>query len=195
MKWLKEPQRAEALFQDWPETIIWSCLQGVMGHVYGDDAEFPRSAMAVLGDFCFLAGEPLEELLNGEEKLRREGFRILVPQNEKWAELTEEFYGDQVKEGIRYAFRKAFAYARYRDGIEIEIDTEPSHRQKGLASACGAGLILECLKRGLYPSWDAQNAVSAALAGKLGYHFSHTYRIYEVTGSRTEQSSREREIQ
>lgn len=257
MKWLKDPQRAGALFQNWQETMIWSCLQGMMGHVYGDNAEFPRSAIAVLGDFCFLAGKPLEGLLAGEEKLRGAGFRILVPQNEKWAELIEEFYGDRAKEGIRYAFRKdgdifdrkwlkkiagflpegyslrmmdeqcftqcraeewsrdlvsqytayeeyeklalgvavmregqvvagASAYSRYRDGIEIEIDTKSSHRRKGLASACGAGLILECLKRELYPSWDAQNPVSAALARKLGYRFSHTYRIYEVAGSRTE---------
>ena len=28
-------------------------------------------------------------------------------------------------------------------------------RNRGLASACGAALILECLERGLYPSWDA----------------------------------------
>lgn len=25
------------IFGDWNETIIWSCLQGVMGHIYADD--------------------------------------------------------------------------------------------------------------------------------------------------------------
>ena len=53
-------------------------------------------------------------------------------------------------------------------------------RNRGLASACGAALILECLERGLYPSWDAHTEISAALAEKLGYHVSHPYVVYEV---------------
>ena len=69
-----------------------------------------------------------------------------------------------------------------QEGIEIEIDTREDHRRKGLAYACGAKLILECLKRGLYPSWDAQNKWSVALAEKLGYHFDHEYTAYEITG-------------
>ena len=76
----------------------------------------------------------------------------------------------------------ASSYSTYDKGIEIEIDTKEDHRRKGLAYACGAKLILECLKKGLYPSWDAQNKWSVALAEKLGYHFSHEYVAYEVTG-------------
>ena len=76
----------------------------------------------------------------------------------------------------------ASSYSTYNEGIEIEIDTREDHRRKGLAYACGAKLILECLKRGLYPSWDAQNKSSVALAEKLGYHFSHEYIAYEIVG-------------
>ena len=75
----------------------------------------------------------------------------------------------------------ASSYSVYDKGIEIEIDTREDHRRKGLAYACGAKLILECLDRDLYPSWDAQNPWSLALAEKLGYHFSHEYVAYEVT--------------
>jgi GNAT superfamily N-acetyltransferase len=74
----------------------------------------------------------------------------------------------------------ASSYSSYLSGIEIEIDTREDERRKGLASACGASLILECLKRGLYPSWDAQNLWSVALAEKLGYHFDHEYTAYEI---------------
>ncbi|WP_418666021.1 GNAT family N-acetyltransferase [Allofournierella sp.] len=74
----------------------------------------------------------------------------------------------------------ASSYTVYRGGIEIEIDTHPDHRRKGLARACGAALMLECLKCGLYPSWDAQNAASAALAERLGYRFDREYPVYEV---------------
>lgn len=75
----------------------------------------------------------------------------------------------------------ASSYSTYREGIEIEIDTREDHRRKGLAYQCGAKLILECLKRDLYPSWDAPNKWSAALAEKLGYRFSHEYIAYEIT--------------
>lgn len=74
----------------------------------------------------------------------------------------------------------ASSYAYYDDGIEIEIDTKKEHRRKGLALACGAKLILECRKRGWYPSWDAQNLGSVALAETLGYHFDYAYEVYEV---------------
>ena len=43
-------------------------------------------------------------------------------------------------------------------------------------------LILNCLKEGLYPSWDAQNPWSLDLAEQLGYHFDHTYTAYEIWG-------------
>ena len=74
----------------------------------------------------------------------------------------------------------ASSYAGYRNGIEIEIDTKEEYRRKGLATVCGAKLILECRKKGWYPSWDAQNIWSLALAEKLGYHFSHEYDAYEI---------------
>ncbi|MDP4152221.1 MAG: GNAT family N-acetyltransferase [Bacillota bacterium] len=72
----------------------------------------------------------------------------------------------------------ASSYTVYNGGIEIEVDTSPEFRQKGFASACCAGLILECLKRGLYPSWDAHDLRSASLAQKLGYHLDHPYTVY-----------------
>ncbi|MBP3887097.1 MAG: GNAT family N-acetyltransferase [Cellulosilyticum sp.] len=74
----------------------------------------------------------------------------------------------------------ASSYASYQNGIEIEINTKKEYRRKGLATVCGAKIILECLKRGWYPSWDAQNTWSVSLAEKLGYHYSHTYTAYEV---------------
>ncbi len=50
----------------------------------------------------------------------------------------------------------------------------------GLAYACGARLILECLARGIYPSWDAHNLESAALAEKLGYHYDRPYTAFLI---------------
>ena len=41
------------LFGKWEETLIWSCLQGIMGKLYADDFDYPTAVMAILGDFTF----------------------------------------------------------------------------------------------------------------------------------------------
>lgn len=74
----------------------------------------------------------------------------------------------------------ASSYTRYKEGIEIEVDTCPEERRKHLATAACARLILDCLEENLYPSWDAQNWGSVCLAETLGYRFSHEYTAYEV---------------
>ena len=76
----------------------------------------------------------------------------------------------------------ASSYTRYNEGIEIEVDTVPEERRKGLATIASAALIIRCLDEGLYPSWDAQNMNSVHLAEKLGYEFDHEYTAYEVAG-------------
>lgn len=72
----------------------------------------------------------------------------------------------------------ASSYAIFDGGIEIEIDTHPDFRRRGLAAACGAALILACLDRGLYPSWDAHTSISLHLAEKLGYVSAGPYPVY-----------------
>lgn len=241
----------EELFRNWNETLIWSCLQGVMGEIQTNSEG--DAAIALLGDFAFLAGNPNEELIRLKPESCKKDFIIMVPQNDEWSELIEKCYGDKAKKVTRYAIKKepnvfdaaklqqavmelpddyelkmlekreynmcqnndwakdlvsqyknydmykelglgvvalkdgeivsgASSYSTYKEGIEIEIDTREDYRRKGLAYACGAKLILECIKKGLYPSWDAQNKWSVALAEKLGYKFSHEYVAYEVIG-------------
>lgn len=248
---MKQAGAAAPLFEGWQETMVWSCLQGVMGRLYADREEQPASAMIWLGDFCFFAGLPSRELVRHRPEECRQNFRIMVPQNENWEAVIEECYGSRAKKILRYAIKKepdvfdteklrqaaeaglpagcclrrmdrelfrrcgeipwcrdwvaqykdyelyrehglgvvvlkdgepvsgASSYAGYQGGIEIEIDTREDWRRRGLAYICGASLILECLRRGWYPSWDAQNRWSVALAEKLGYHFSHEYTAYE----------------
>ena len=82
----------------------------------------------------------------------------------------------------------ASSFARYNEGIEIEVDTAAEERRKGLATAASAALILQCLDEGLYPSWDAQNMNSVHLAEKLGYEYDHEYTVYEVSGDEMTQN-------
>lgn len=244
---------AAPLFDGWEETLIWSCLQKVMGKLYANAPENPTAAMAIIADFAFFAGEPDAELAACKPDWCTQDFIILVPQNDAWKDLLLRCYGVKATPVIRYAFYKephifdtkkleqivcdlpaecelalidehfynlcsaeawsadlvsqfkdyetfcrlglgvvlhkngvilsgASSYTRYREGIKIEIDTRADCRRQGFARLCGAKLILECRKRKLYPSWDAQNPASAALAQKLGYRFSHTYTAIEIRG-------------
>lgn len=250
---IEDTQKVMSILGDWQESLIWSCLQKVMGSIYADDLEHPSSAMAFIADFIFLAGAPNRELVSYKPGECVNDFVIMVPQNDLWARLIEQCYGEKAKRVSRYAIKKepdvfhkehlrnavnslpqgytlqmidediynqckanqwswdlvyqfdtyekyaalglgaavlkdgrivagASSYTRYKDGIEIEIDTKTEYRRQGLAYACGARLILECLEHKIYPSWDAQNLWSVGLAEKLGYHFDHEYTAYEVCG-------------
>ena len=244
---LNDTSKVKDLFAGWQETLIYSCLQKVMGRVYVTDPDEPVSAFAYVGCFGFVAGQPNRELLENKP----DGFAIITPQNEAWAALIEEVYSN-VRKVTRYAIRKdtkfdtaalqknldmlpngyeikeidsdlydkcmedpvtrdfvssfadkkqyldlgrgivilkddkivsgASSYTRYKEGIEIEVDTVEEERRIGLATIVCAALILRCLDEGLYPSWDAQNMNSVHLAEKLGYEFDHEYIAYEVSG-------------
>lgn len=68
----------------------------------------------------------------------------------------------------------------YKDGIEINIRVKQEYKHKGIGTAMASKLILLCLEKGLYPSWDAANLNSLGLAQKLGYNFDSEYIIYKV---------------
>lgn len=78
----------------------------------------------------------------------------------------------------------ASSYWCFPGGIEIEVDTREDMRRKGIATACAARLILDCLERGLYPSWDAANRISVALAQKLGYREKGAYIVMKINEAR-----------
>ena len=244
---LEDTQKVVNLFEGWQETLVYSCLQKVMGKLFVTDPTYPKSAMAYVGCFAFYAGVPDKELVRNKP----DGFVIMTPQNKAWETCIEECFPD-AKKITRYAIKKdtkfdtenlrnlvtklpegyelkkineriydmcltdpvtrdfvsafgskekylelgrgmvilksgrivagASSYTRYREGIEIEVDTVKEERRKGLAQVVCAALILRCLDEGLYPSWDAQNMNSVHLAEKLGYEFDHEYTAYEVSG-------------
>ncbi len=108
-------------------------------------------------------------------------------------EVSEDFTSqfnsieDYINKGIGYCILRkekivcgASSYSVYDDGIEIEIDTHPDYRRKGLATVAAAALILDCLERGKYPSWDAANLVSVSLAQRFGYVMEEPYDAYHI---------------
>lgn len=239
------------LFENQSDTVIISCMHKIMGELYATDSH--KTALAHLGDFCFLAGEPDLEIVNFVFDRLNMKFVIFVPDGEGWDELlsSEPVNGKKV---IRYGLKKDFghpevfdrakltkmseavpegytlrfidrelyercrctdwcrdwvanfpdyelyekyglgvcimkdneivagasSFSGFETGIEIEIDTKTDYRKKGLARICAAKLILACLDRNLYPSWDAANTVSLHLAESLGYTPSGEYVAYYV---------------
>ena len=118
---LRDTSKAAPLFEGWKETLIFSCLQKVMGKILVADPVSPRSAMAAVGCFAFYAGEPDRELVTAKP----------VPQNKAWEACIEECF-PTAKKVTRYAIKKEtqFDKARLRnmvkqlpDGYELkEID-------------------------------------------------------------------------
>lgn len=239
------------LFEGQRGSLIWSCLQGYMGQAWADNREYPESVQVIVGDFCFFAGKPNENLVKHIPANFQSKDILMVPDNDAWEKMILSVYGRKARGFARYAIKKeknifdreyltsminelptqyelkkidgqiykkllmaewskdfcsqfhsyehykkmgigfvilfhddpvsgASSYVIYDGGIEIEVDTKNGYRRRGLAQVCAARLILECLDRGLYPSWDAHNLQSVALAEKLGYHVDKPYVTYAV---------------
>lgn len=98
---LKDTNKVKPLFAGWEETMIYSCIQKVMGKIFVTDLERPRAACAFVGCFAFYAGKPDEELV----KNKPDGFVIMTPQNSEWEQTIEKCYPD-AKKVIRYAIKK-----------------------------------------------------------------------------------------
>jgi len=82
-------------------------------------------------------------------------------------------YGDEIVASASSAVRSSRA-------IDIDIETATAHRRKGLGTAVGAALALECLVRGIDPLWLASNETSCRLATKLGYTRGDSYETFEI---------------
>lgn len=108
--------------------------------------------------------------------------------NDKWSkDFCSLFnsYNEFSKKGLGFVIlyknqiiSGASSYAYADNCIEIEIDTKKEYRNKGLAKACGSKLILECISRNIYPSWDAQDLRSVHLATTLGYKIDKEYNVF-----------------
>jgi len=63
-------------------------------------------------------------------------------------------------------------------GIEVSLYVDEPYRRRGVATAVSARLLLECLRQGLRPNWDAANEESCRLAQKLGFEPAGAYDAY-----------------
>ena len=239
------------LFAPIADSIVLSCLHGVMGELYVDTPKDARCGVIHLGDFCFIGGDahaPTAHHLLRHLPLDQHAQMLWIPCQKAWIPPLLAIWEGRIEMHARYAMcppasfdrnrlsnfvadcpagyvcvpidaalaRQALSmpwskdlcgnfidaddfaarglgmgilhrgqlvagassYSVYPGGIEIEIDTHPQHRQKGLARTCAAALVLSCLSRDLTPCWDAANLASVHLATRLGYRFLYSYPAF-----------------
>ena len=173
-----------------PPDEVWAKL--IELHYQGSCQKYFRYALKKRPE-CFDQEKlfQLSQQLPSEYELCRIGQPIYdLCLREEWSyDFCSQFsnFSDYNRRGLGFAVlhqgqlvSAASSYTVYREGIEIEIGTREGYRNQGLATACAAALILECIGHQRYPSWDAANQASLALAQKLGYQFSHEYLTYEI---------------
>lgn len=239
------------LFEPIVDSMIRSCLHGMMGQLYVDAPGHAQCGIIHLGDFCFIGGDahaPAACHLLRHLPVKQRPFMLWIPCQKEWIAPLLALWDDRITMHMRYAMHPpasfdcnrlaaliascppgytcvpinaalarqalsmawskdlcgnfanaddfvqrglgmgivhegqlvagASSYSVYPGGIEIEIDTHPDHRQKGLARTCGAALLLACLSRNLTPYWDAANLTSVHLARCLGYRFLYSYPAF-----------------
>ena len=105
---LKDRAKVSPLFAGMEDSMIASCLQGMMdSRIYVTDLDDPKSALAHLADFAFLAGAPDRALVEGKPQ----GFVVMVPPDEAWAKLIEDCFPG-VERWTRYAIKKDTTFDR-----------------------------------------------------------------------------------
>lgn len=122
---LKDTKKAAPLFEGLHDSLIQTCLDGMLGgKIYVTDTEAPRSALAFVAEFAYFAGEPDRELA----AFKPQGYAGMVPPDDRWAQLIEEYWPDADKT-TRYALKKDGKFDRKKlesfiaaipDGYELK---------------------------------------------------------------------------
>ncbi len=138
---LNDPSKAAPVFAGWADVDagVLACLDGVMGKILVTDPDCPKSALAVIGDFAFCAGEPDPELLGGKP----DKWMLVVPENGAWASLIEDNF--PASKRIRYAIRKDTAFDR--DRLEAMVRALPEGYE---LRRIDSGLYDLCLKEEIF---------------------------------------------
>lgn len=159
------------------------------------------------GKYRLMSRYALKKDENHFDKPALEGYKKNIPEGIRIRRIDERMYHLALKEewsrdfvsnfedekrfmndGLGYVATKGreilsgcSAYGYSGGMVEIRVATRKDCQRQGLALACSAAFLLECMERGIYPNWDAANERSVSLAEKLGYIFHRKYQVYQLT--------------
>ena len=164
----------------------WVCLtdswERLIRRQFPHAKVYMRTRMKPAGRFCFPGDRPL-------------------PGGCRLANMDEEvFSAHPFGHGANYPSYGAFKAGGsgaviWRDGeivasassflsldgeVELDVSTAQEYRGMGLATACAAAMLRDCMVRGITVHWDAQNAASRRLAEKFGFVADREYPVYWV---------------
>lgn len=136
----------------------------------------------------------IQELNNSLFELEYENFDNTLkkgwPFEKEGKEYFEYMINDEVvfvaqdkEKTVGYLAGSICAQISYVTETFAELDNmciDDNYRRFGIGTAMASKLILMCLEKGIYPSWDAANLTSLELAKKLGYNYDSEYTIYII---------------
>ena len=94
------------LFRGLQDSLITSCIQNYFGTAWVDNISAPGSSRIIVGDYCFLAGEPKQEFLYGAGGSLLPAGMTIISENDGWHAVIEKGYGIHCKKKERYALKK-----------------------------------------------------------------------------------------
>lgn len=153
--------------------------------------EFIRERFPHAEQYTRYMMKPTNRFLIPEELTAPEGYEIRAMDR-------TAFDRHPFSHGANYASYDAFraegaGAVAYRDGevtasassflsldgeAELDVSTREEHRGKGLARACTARMLQDCMERGITVHWDAQNEISRHMAERFGFEQETVYTVY-----------------
>ncbi len=161
----------------------WVCLTGAwescIREHYPHAQVFTRTLMKPLSRFRFPAEKPLPE-----------GCRLSMMDE---AAFNTHPFGHGANYPSFEAFRaegsgaviwrcgqvvaSASSFLSLEGEVELDVSTAEDCRGQGLATACAAAMLRDCMARGMLVHWDAQNDASRHLAEKFGFEAEREYKV------------------
>lgn len=171
-----------------PSTEAW--LQVVRAETHTDGKLLVRSDFSSAALRRTTAERLTQTLPRGYELRRFDEAALYAAASQRWSQSFVENFPSAASfldRGVGFGVftggklvSGATSFAREGKTVEIEVDTHPRFRRRGLATIAAARLVLYCLDNDLVPHWDAANKPSRALAAKLGFTLERDYEVLEV---------------
>ena len=172
--------RVDAHFRNRPLVCLTKAWEEQIRAQYPDAAIYPRTVM-----------KPVCRLILPENIEIPEGYRLAgmdeaafeqhpFSHGENYPSFTAfqaEGSGAVVYDGNEIV-AAASSFLSLEGEIELDVSTKEAHRGKGIAKACIARMLRDCMDRGITVHWDAQNDVSRHMAGKFGFEAETEYSVY-----------------
>ena len=174
--------RVDSHFRNRPLVCLTEAWEAQIRARYPDAAVYPRTMMNPACRFILPENIEIPEgyRLAGRDEAAFEQHPFSHGENYPgWEAFRAEGSGAVIYHGEEIA-AAASSFLSLDGEVELDVSTKEAHRGKGLAKACIARMLKDCMERGITVHWDAQNDVSRHLGEKFGFEAETGYSVYWV---------------